>query len=114
MRELRSCAASDLRSRVRLPRQCVDREGEIAHQTPLTTSLQETVGKSTKTEAAEQQFVTDNITSRVLQLFERRLKDDPEVSTTTVRALLEEQRKNDFGDDDAVLTELRKDINNDQ
>lgn len=50
--------------------------------------------------------MTDDVTSRVLRLFERRLKNDPEVSETTVGVLLEGQRTRDFGDDDELLEAL--------
>lgn len=58
--------------------------------------------------------MTDDITSRTLRLFERRLETDPEVSAMTVRVLLKEQRTNDFGDDDEILTELLDSIENEQ
>lgn len=58
--------------------------------------------------------MTDNISSRILRLFERRLQTDPDVSAVTVRVLLEEQRTDDFGDDDEILTELLDSIENRQ
>lgn len=56
--------------------------------------------------------MTDDITSRALRLFERRLETDSEVSAMTVRILLEEQRKSDFGDDEEILTEFLDNIEN--
>lgn len=58
--------------------------------------------------------MVDDITSRALRLFERRLEMDPEVSAMTVEVLLEEQRKADFGDDDEIITELLESIENQQ
>lgn len=50
--------------------------------------------------------VTQDIKTRVLQLYRRRLENDPTVSESTIRALLEDQRESDFGDDDELLTDI--------
>lgn len=44
-----------------------------------------------------------DIETRVLKMFEIRLKREPEVSATTRELLLENQRKTDFGDDETLL-----------
>lgn len=49
----------------------------------------------------------DDIASQVLERFERRLENTPEVSPASIHVLLEDQRKNDFGDDEELLEELR-------
>lgn len=50
--------------------------------------------------------MTQDIKTRVLQLYRRRLENDPTVSESTIRALLEDQRESDFGDDDELLTDI--------
>lgn len=50
--------------------------------------------------------MTQDVTSRVLRLFESRLRHEPAVSAATVRVLLEEQRETDFGADEEVLDGL--------
>lgn len=47
--------------------------------------------------------MTQDINPRVCRLFEVRLKNDPDVSDTTIEALLEEQGTKSFGDDDEIL-----------
>lgn len=54
--------------------------------------------------------VNQDVTSRILQLLRVRLKNNPEISEQTVRALLEEQRETDFGDDEEILAQLIEDI----
>lgn len=50
--------------------------------------------------------MTDDIESRILQLFEVRLKREPEVSANTIDALVEDGRDSDFGDDDELLESI--------
>lgn len=47
--------------------------------------------------------MTNDIETRILQQFEVRLEDTPEVSPSTIRALLDDGRDSDFGDDDELL-----------
>lgn len=47
--------------------------------------------------------MTNDIEKRILQQFEVRLEDNPKVSPRTTRALLEDDRDSDFGDDDELL-----------
>lgn len=56
--------------------------------------------------------MVDDITSRTLRLFERRVEMDPEVSAMTIEVLLDEQRTANFGDDDEIITELLESIEN--
>lgn len=62
----------------------------------------------------ERYSVTDDVTKRVLRLFERRLKSEPEVSAATAKILLMGQRTNDFGNDDEILTDLVEAFEKDQ
>jgi len=50
--------------------------------------------------------MTNDIEKRILQQFEVRLEDSPEVSPRTIRALLDDDRESDFGDDDELLEEI--------
>lgn len=47
--------------------------------------------------------MTNDIETRILQQFEVRLEDTPEVTPRTIRALLDDDRDSDFGDDDELL-----------
>lgn len=46
--------------------------------------------------------MTNDIEDRILQQFGVRLEDSPEVSPGTIRALLEDDRDSDFGDDELL------------
>ena len=50
--------------------------------------------------------MTNEVTERVLWLFKQRLDSDPDISAATSEILLTEQRTNDFGKDDEILTDL--------
>lgn len=45
----------------------------------------------------------DDIETRVLQLFEVRLERSVDISEGVRRALLEDQRESDFGDDQSIV-----------
>lgn len=48
----------------------------------------------------------DDIETRILQEFEVRLEAQPDVSSVTVEALLDEQRDTDFGDGKKILQQI--------
>jgi diaminopimelate decarboxylase len=50
--------------------------------------------------------VTQDVSDRILQLFEVRLLNNPDVSQATVDTIVEGQRDADFGDDEELLAEL--------
>ncbi|WP_226007966.1 hypothetical protein [Natrinema salinisoli] len=58
--------------------------------------------------------MSQDITPRVLQLFKIKLKNHPDISAETVEGLLQEQGKNDFGDDDELLDTVVEMIEDDE
>jgi hypothetical protein len=50
--------------------------------------------------------MTEDITSRILRLFELRVQRDPSISSQTARALSNTGERGDFGDDEELLSLL--------